>query len=470
MPSPVVVSNRGPLAFSRGADGSLVPRRGAGGLVVTLGPGAQRAGALWVSAALGDADREAAAGAGAPDGIVHADDGFRWKPVVVDPVQYQAYYDVVANGALWYCTHGLWDLPRRPRFDRHWRDAWASYRAVNSAFADAVAATAEAGSTVLLQDYHLGLVGAMLRDRRPDLRTSLFVHTPWCSPGEMAVLPDDSVAELLAGMTGAGAVGFHSPRWADAFAECCRTVLGASPATFVAPAATDADDLRAVAASQECRSELAALDRLVGDRQLIVRVDRIELSKNILRGFWAFDELLETRADLRGRVVFGAFVYPSRQGLPDYLAYGQEVRTVVELLNAKWGDDEWTPIVLDPTDNYHRSVAALRRYDVLLVNPIRDGLNLVAQEGPLVNDRSGTVVLSRQAGVWDSLGEHSLGINPFDVTATAEAIAEALDRRPDARTAAAERLATAVGAHSPLGWWDALVDAAALTTASDARL
>lgn len=432
-------------------------------MVVTLGPGAQRDGAVWVAAALDDSDREAARGVtnGAHGGAV-VEDGFRWRPVLVDRGQYQAYYDVVANGALWYCLHGLWDLSRRPRFDRWWRDAWKSYRAVNAAFADAVADTAEPGATVLLQDYHLALVGRMLAGRRPDLRTSLFVHTSWCGPSELAVLPDEAASELLDGMTGAGAVGFHSARWASAFSDCCRAVLGsdAAPPTFVAPAVADVGDLRATAASAACQRELDELERLVGDRQLIVRVDRIELSKNILRGFWAFDEMLETRPDLRGKVVFGAFVYPSRQGLSDYLAYGQEVRTVVDLLNSKWSTDAWTPIVLDPDDRYHRSVAALRRYDVLLVNPVRDGLNLVAQEGPLVNDRHGTVVLSRQAGAWDALEPHVLGVNPFDVSATAEAMAAGLDRPRALRVGAAERLVKVLEDSSPLRWWDQLRDAA----------
>ncbi len=158
---------------------------------------------------------------------------------------------------------------------------------------------------------------------------------------------------------------------------------------------------------------------------LIVRVDRIELSKNVLRGFWAFEELLQARPDLRGRVVFAAMVYPSRLGLADYLAYGMEVSALATKINAEWGWPEgdgrpsWTPILLDREDNYPRSVAALRRADVLLVNPVRDGLNLVAKEGPLVNERDGVLVLSHQAGAWDELADHAVGINPFDVSGTA---------------------------------------------------
>ncbi|MGH8917237.1 MAG: alpha,alpha-trehalose-phosphate synthase (UDP-forming), partial [Actinomycetes bacterium] len=404
---------------------------------MTLGPGVQRDGALWIGAALSAEDREAAAA-----GVVSAE-GFRLQLLEIDPDAYRAYYDVVANGTLWFCLHGLWDLPRRPRFDRRWRQAWATYRSVNERFAAVTAEAAGPGATVLIHDYQLALVGGMLARLRPDLRTLAFCHTPFGHPGELAVLPDDAALELLTGLAGAGACGFHARRWADNFERCCEEWLGWAPPTVVSPATTDVDDLTRAATSDACDAALADLDRLVGDRQLIVRVDRIELSKNVLRGFWAFDELLTARPDLRGRVVFGAFVYPSRQGLADYLAYGQEIQTVVGMLNQKWGTAEWTPILLDPDDHYPRSVAALRRADVLLVNPIRDGLNLVAMEGPLVNERDGSLVLSRQAGCWDELGAHAFGVNPFDVEATAAALGAALDLPADVRAARARALRAA---------------------------
>jgi trehalose 6-phosphate synthase len=450
----LVLSNRSPLSVTRDAGGTLTARRGGGGLVVTLGPGVERDKALWVAAGVGADDAEAAQ-AGLFDG-----DSFRVHPVMIDPEDYRAYYDVVANQTLWFCLHGLWDLPRRPRFDRHWWSAWERFQAVNAQFAAAAAARAAPGAEVLVQDYQLALVPALLAARRPDLRIVAFLHTPWCSPSELAVLPDGVAAAVLSGLAGAAGVGFHSARWAEAYTACCRERLGREPATFVAPAATDVDDLRAVAASDECGRELDQLDAAVGDRQLIVRVDRIELSKNVLRGFWAYDELLEQRRDLRGQVVFAAMVYPSRLGLAEYLAYGQEVQTLATQINAKWaraagpGDAGWTPIMLEPQDNHPRSVAALRRADVLLVNPVRDGLNLVAKEGPLVNERDGVLVLSHQAGAWDELGEHAIGVNPFDVTGTAQAVATALDLPAAERSARAQALRKVVEGRGPLDWFD----------------
>jgi trehalose 6-phosphate synthase len=243
-------------------------------------------------------------------------------------------------------------------------------------------------------------------------------------------------------------------RWAGAFRACAEEVLGQAPATYIAPAAADADDVLGVARGDACARELAQLDELVGDRAFIVRVDRIELSKNILRGFHAFEDLLEHHPEWRERVVFGAFVYPSREGLADYLAYRQEVESLVERINQTWGTPTWTPILIDGTDNFPRSVAALRRYDVLLVNPVRDGLNLVAKEGPIVNDRDGVLALSREAGAWEELGDHALAVNPFDVTGTAEVLATALSMSDAERKSRADGLRKTALSRTPADWFN----------------
>jgi trehalose 6-phosphate synthase len=153
-------------------------------------------------------------------------------------------------------------------------------------------------------------------------------------------------------------------------------------------------------------------------------------------------------------VVFVALAYPTRQGLPEYLAYQNEVESTVERINERWATRDWTPIVLDVEDDYDRSLAALTRYDVLLVNPVRDGLNLVALEGPLVNRRHGVLALSREAGAFDELGEVSLALNPFDISATAATLGRALDFGPDERVAMAEALVARIRARSPADWLD----------------
>lgn len=450
----LVVSNRGPISFVRQDDGRLGPKRGAGGLVVTLGPGVQRDDALWLAAATSEEDREGAASGAVSTG------GFNYQPVVVEPADYSAYYDVVANQTLWFCLHGLWDRPRRPRFDRRWWQAWDRFKAVNEAFAAAADRAAETGATVLVQDYQLALVPSILATLRPDLKISTFLHTPWCAPQELATLPDQVARDLMEGLSGGGPIGFHTERWAEAFGECSRAVLGRGARTFVAPAATDTDDLQQVSRSDACAEALQRLEEEVGDRQVIVRVDRIEPSKNVLRGFWAYDELLEDRPDLRERVVFAAMVYPSRVGLAEYQAYGQETVALAAQINEKWGTSDWTPILLDPADDYPLSVAALRRFDVLLVNPVRDGLNLVAKEGPLANERDGVLVLSREAGAWAELGRSAVGVNPFDISGTAAALGRALEMGLEERAESAASVRAAAGARTPLDWFDDLVASA----------
>jgi trehalose 6-phosphate synthase len=444
----VVVSNRGPLSFSRQPDGRLVARRGAGGLVSSLGPLVRGTDALWLAAAISDADREAAA-----SGTIEAE-GFRFRSLAVDHDKYRKFYDVVANSTLWFLYHNLFDLARRPRLDRHWREAWDAYRHVNLTFARAVIDEAPEGAIVLVQDYHFALVGTWLAQERPDLRAVHFNHVPFCDPSALRVLPTDVAEELLVGMSSHLSCGFHASRWAANFAQCCSDVLGFEPATFVSPLTPDQDDLARVAASEECAKALARLEAMIGDRRLILRVDRIELSKNVLRGFWAYDELLHTHPELRGQLVFAALVYPSREALPEYLAYRQEVEALARLVNERWGTANWTPVIVDAADNFPHSVAALRRYDVLLVNPVRDGLNLVAKEGPLLNERDGVLVLSREAGAWEELGSVALAVNPFDVCGTAEALATALTLTPADRAAHATAVRKVAGARSPRDWLD----------------
>lgn len=442
----LIVSNRGPVSFAIGGDGEPIARKGAGGLVSGLGPMIAGTDTIWLAAAMSEGDRLVAR-----DGVVERE-GFRVRLLDLDPATFAMAYDVIGNATLWFVHHHLYDLSRRPRFDEHWRRAWDAYRSVNHAFADAVAETAPADAAVLVQDYHLSLLAPRLAEIRPDLRLVHFAHTPFAAPDLFAVLPDDAGAELLAGLAAHHACGFHTQRWADSVLGCCDRWLGRRPTTFVAPLAPDAADIGGVASGERCAEELAALDASLAGRRLITRVDRIELSKNIVRGFHAFADLLERYPRWRGEVVFGAYVYASREGLAEYLAYRQEVERIVTQINERWSTPDWTPVLLDTTDNFPRSVAALRRYDALLVNPIRDGLNLVAKEGPLVNERDGLLVLSPESGAWAELADVAVGANPFDITATADALDHVLGLGADERAERAAALRRVIEQRTPADW------------------
>jgi trehalose 6-phosphate synthase len=442
----VLVSNRGPITFRMATDGSLVPRRGAGGLVSGLGPLVEGTDATWIAAAMTMGDRKAA-----DRGVIEAE-GFRVRTLALDPDRYRMAYDVVCNATLWFVHHHLFDLSRRPRFDVHWRDAWEAYEEINQGFADVVVAEAPPDATVLIQDYHLTLLAPTIRAERPDLRTVHFSHTPFAGPDYLRVLPDAAAESMLRGMAAHDACGFHTARWAADFERSCAEILGEAPHTFVSPLASDPDDLRSVASSDAGEAELAGIESIVGDRAFIVRVDRIELSKNLVRGFHAFADLLERYPRWRERVVFGAFVYPSREGLPEYLAYRHEVEALVERINAQWATESWLPVIFDSSDNFPRSVAALRRYDALLVNPVRDGLNLVAKEGPLLNERDGVLLLSPEAGAWAELGDHALRVNPFDVAGTADALDRALSMSAGTRSTHAAEIRARSAARTPADW------------------
>lgn len=448
------MSNRGPLSFRPGDDGGLVAKRGAGGLVSGIGPLVAGTDTLWVAAAMSDGDRAAARA-----GVVDAED-FRVRLLAVDPDTYRLAYDVVSNQVLWFVHHGLYDLPREPAFGLDLREAWQAYRAVNDAFADAVAETAPDGAAVLVQDYHLGLLGLRLAERRPDLDAVHFSHTPFATPTWLRVLPDQIAGEVVSGLAAHRACGFHTQRWAADFSACCHDVLALTPRTFVSPLPADADDVRRTAAGPACDAALAEIDEQVGDRAVLARVDRIELSKNLLRGFLAYDDLLARVPQWRERTVFVASVYPSRTGVPAYIEYQQDVEALVERINERWATPDWTPILYDTRDDYPRSVAVLRRADVLLVNPIRDGLNLVAKEGGIVNERHAVLCLSREAGVWDEIGEAALPVPPFDVAGTSDTLDRALRMPAAERVARARRLRELSTARRPADWLTDQLDAA----------
>ena len=487
----LVASNRGPVSYQFGADGSLIPSRGGGGMIAgvtdglaALGPGAS---ATWICAALSDADRAVARAGDTSDG-----NGIPVRMLDIAPDIFDRAYNRVANSTLWFLLHQLFDTPNQPRFGREFRRDWESYLAYNEAFADALTeqaltgealARGEGGLRVLIQDYHLCLAPRLLRDRlggqlgdaSGEAGIGHFCHTPWAPPDYYRMLPDDVGRALLDGILGADRAGFHAERWATAFLDCCAAVLGADvtrtglagpgpgpvgQVTYrghvtevaVHPLGVDAAALRERARAGDVRAHVGALRRAAGDRKLIVRVDRTELSKNIVRGLAAYRELLATRPQWRGRVVHLAFAYPSRSALAEYRAYTDQVRELAGQISEEFRTADWDPLVLEVKDDYPRSLAACALADVLLVNPIRDGMNLVAQEGPVLSERGCALVLSREAGAAATLAADALLVNPYDVTETADALHRALEMPDAERQRRGAALAATAAADPPARW------------------
>jgi len=477
----LIASNRGPVSFGLGDDGRLSARRGAGGLVSGLSSVTDHTSeTLWVCAALSDADR--AAVREAPDGRLDSDGtpgGSGVHMLDIPPAVFQRAYNAVANSTLWFVHHMLYDTPNQPHFGMAFDREWDSFRGYNRAFAEALAQDAgpagQAGQAgrparALIQDYHLTLAPRMLADLRPDVRIAHFSHTPWAPPAYYRMLPDPVAREVLDGVLGADHAGFLCQRWADAFLDCCEAVLGPVGARVdrvrqrvsyrghvtgvgVHPLGVDAAELTARAAEPDVQARVASLAEATGDRKLIVRIDRTELSKNIVRGLAAYRELLIAYPQWRERVVHVAFAYPSRHDLPEYREYTARVQRLAREISEEFGTADWDPLILQVDDDYARSLAAYRLADVLLVNPIRDGMNLVAKEGPILSDRACALVLSREAGAAAELSADALMINPFDVSGTAQALHEALLMPDSERTRRARSLARAASAVPPATWF-----------------
>ena len=480
----LVASNRGPFSFSLEPDGSLSVRRGGGGVVSGLSSIGSESGSVWVCAALSDADRKAADGApggrldlagysglGGPDGKAAEGTAQRVRMLNIPPDVFAGAYNGIANSVLWFVHHMLYDTPTEPVFEADLHHQWAAYQAYNAAFADALAEEAAPNATVLVQDYHLALAPSLLRERRPDLLIGHFSHTPWAPPDYYRLLPDDIAAAVLTGMLGADRAAFLTGRWAESFASCCAAVLdarvtggeagedlavtyrGHTTRIGVHGLGADADFLLERSHRPDVEERLAALRQQVGDRKIVMRVDRTELSKNIVRGLLAYRDLLRGWPEWLGRVVHVAFAYPSRYDLAVYRQYTEAVQRVADEITEEFGTEEWQPLILHVQDDFARSLAAYRMADVALVNPVRDGMNLVAKEVPVVSDKGCALVLSREAGAAAELGDDAILVNPFDVQATAEALHQALSMPAEERAERSRRLAAAATALPPRQWF-----------------
>jgi trehalose 6-phosphate synthase len=469
----IVVSNRGPVGYERGAGGERVASRGGGGLVTALRSFVEHHDVTWIASAMSDEDRAVAAEAGGEPVEETARDGspYRLRLVAHDPNAYDWYYNVISNPILWFIQHYLWGLASAPDVDQGLHHAWEEgYVAVNKVFADAVLEELERtpDAAVVFQDYHLYVAPRFVRSRAQDALLAHFVHIPWPMPDYWRVLPEGIRRAIHDGILANDVIGVHTARWRRNFLRSCMDIVEAEvdfPAGEVIlgdhraqvharPISVDPDEFGELAASEE----VLAYEEAIAEARpeaLILRVDRTDLSKNIVRGFRAYELLLEAHPELHGRVQMLALLDPSRQDIPEYSEYLGAIQRAARTVNDRFQQEGWIPLDVRVEDNFLQAVAAYKQFDVLLVNAIFDGMNLVAKEAPLVNTRDGVLVLSENTGAHEELGDWALTVNPFDVTGQARALHQALMMPRQERRDRLEAIRRHIGEHDITAWIDA---------------
>jgi trehalose 6-phosphate synthase len=441
----IIASNRGPIEFELDPQGELVQHRGSGGVVTALNAVSQFVDLTWVASAMTDGDRRAADRAGA---CLLEGDGdqsrLRVRFVVTPRNTYNRYYNIFCNPLLWFIQHYMWNTPRTPNISRTIYDSWdQGYVPVNRQFAEAIAESARTGIQppyVMLHDYHLYLAPTEVRELLPRAVIHHFTHIPWPDPRYWELLPLFMRRRIYESLCSADIVGMQTLRdtrnflhGSEAFLEDAEVDYRESSVRYKGrltyirpyPISIDAQGLLEYADSREVQGHR---DRLRSHRaeKTIVRVDRAEPSKNILRGFRAFELLIQRHEEFRGRVKFLAFLVPSRTDIGVYQTYTDEIFELIEAINDEYGVPGWQPIEVFYEGNYAQAIAALRDADVTLVNPLIDGMNLVAKEASLVSAVDGVLVLSEAAGSYDQLREFVLEIAPADIEGTVRALRQAL--------------------------------------------
>ncbi|MBN2470193.1 MAG: trehalose-6-phosphate synthase [Anaerolineae bacterium] len=453
----VIASNRGPFSFTANKDGSFAVKRGSGGLVTALAALAEQHDVMWFAAALSPGDRKWAEAQG--ERMQQVQD-VTLRLIITERRRYRQYYNIISNPLLWFLQHQLWDTPRQPEIRKNTWDAWRQgYVAINRQFAEVIAESVKDVKRpiyIFPQDYQLYMMPQFLREILGErVQIQPFIHIPWPGPDAWRILPREIRDGILQSLLASNRIGFQTRKDAFNFVQTCRFYIpdahsrGARDAIHYQgrrveactyPISIDVDKVEELADEAQTHLLKAQLLTTIGDRQLILRVDRVEPSKNILRGLVAFREMLAEYPQHRGKVNMLALLVPSRMEVTEYQDYLREIMAEAGMINAEYADEFWEPVRIIVGNNYHRAIAAMQLYDVLLVNPIADGMNLVAKEGTLVNQRDGVLVLSEHAGAFYELGDHALVVSPFDVQSTARGLNEALIMPRDERASRAAAL------------------------------
>ena len=467
-----IVSNRGPITYTR-VDGERVASRAGGGLVSALRGLVRSHRVTWIACAVTAEDRTVAREqrGHAVQEEDAAGNSFLLHLAEPDPADFDRAYHEVANPLLWFIQHELYDLGQAPIVSDDTRAAWAAYRRYNATMA-AAAATEYGADALMVHDYQLYLVPAMLREAGVTTPILHFTHIPWPAPDAWRLLPVDLRTELFHGLLGADIVGLQTARDVHNFLATCDEHLTEVTIDFDRqtvhvvndhqgrdvlirhyPISVDPDEFYEHITAPEM---IAATAELTESRpwHLILRVDRTDPSKNIDRGFYAYDRLLTRRPDLHGAVSLLTLLDPSRLSIPAYATYFDTIQATCAEINARHGRDGWLPIDLRIGDNFPVVIAAYQQYDVLLVNALADGMNLIAKEAPLLNETDGVVVLSERAGAYEELEPFVLGIDPLDIEATAAQLERAIDLPPSDRAARSRGLKEFLLKHDVSRWID----------------
>jgi trehalose 6-phosphate synthase len=467
----IIASNRGPVTFSKDENGEIRTQRGGGGLVTALIGLAQHIDALWIASAQTEEDRTFRSGQVLIDDLGNS---LRVEFIAPEEAAYEGYYHVIANPLLWFLQHSMWDIFRSPTIDRETWQYWEKgYSTVNQLFAETISKeilAAHRPVLVMLQDYHLYLTPGYIRRKlqhRARYTLMHFVHIPWPGAEDWGYLPDRMRRAILEGLSSVDLLGFQTREDGLNFIRTCESYLPKAHVNFKRgriwyrnhstyvrdfPISIDVQALRRLANSPEVEEHASWLRERYGGLQLVVRIDRIEPSKNIVRGFQAFDEMLERFPEHREKVQFLALLVPSRMDVGEYQDYLDELMAAAGRVNANHGNGEWEPVRVIVGENYPRAVAAMRLYDVLLVNSIADGMNLVAKEGPTVNQCNGVLILSEHTGARQQLETGALVIPPLDISATAEALHRALTMPVPERNEREERLRQLIEKQDIVDW------------------
>lgn len=464
----ILAANRGPITFSVSADGTLRPRRGSGGVVTALSQVSGQMPLTWIAGAMSEADRRAAQDLELLDRTTAGGD-LRLRYATVPRPAFEAAYNVIANPLLWFLQHEMWNLAERPMIGASTMRAWREgYVPVNDAFAAAVLAETrgDRAPRIMLHDYHLYLAAEPIRKARPEAVLSHFTHIPWPPSSIWQVMPPAIREAICLGLLANDVVGFQTRRYAHNFLRSVESFLpdarvdyrrqavvheGRTTYARSYPISIDVTATRRVAASLATRRR--ARELLAGcAEKVIVRVDRLEPSKNIVRGFAAFEALLDRRPSLAGRVTFLAFLVPSRMGLREYRDYGRTVQNAADRLNARYARAGRQVVQIFFENNYAQAMAGLTIADLVLVNPLIDGMNLVAKEAVVVSERNAAIVLSETAGAYDQMADGVLAVAPADLVGTADAMARGLAMPVAERAERLDRLRSGVE-REDVRWW-----------------